>query len=192
MADPTFEESGGTTLTFRPGNLQATRVPTAPRQRRVESVDRGVFTTEVAAKDTQRIIIEIVQLPEADEGSYSGYSSLRTFIRSTVNYAASKFVFTDTDGDAWTVRFWDPRLELEEVQKGVWEGRMTLWVHAFEAAFDNQLVYPTLGFGDGLFRLTSTDFNYRFNVSGGRFTLDDATGDVGQVSGGRFTLDDGA
>ena len=123
MANPTMVE-GATTRTFRPGNIQATRVPDSPRQRRQVSSNGTVRILEVSTIDDRFVEIEVVQLPKADDGSFQGYDSLRTFLLTTVNWAEKTFTFTDTDGDALTVRYWSDLFDLDEVKKDVWSGRL--------------------------------------------------------------------
>ena len=112
------------TRTFRPGCIQATRVPDQCRQRRLVSSDGTVRIVEVSDTDERFVEVVVNELPKADEGSYHGYDSLRTFLLTTVNWTEETFTFTDTDGDSFTVRFWDSEFALEEVRKDIWSGRL--------------------------------------------------------------------
>ncbi len=127
MADPKFV-SGGTTRTFKPGNIQATRLADSPRQRPLVSSDGTVRILEVSATDDRFIEIEVVALPKADVGSFHGYDSMRTFLITTVNWAETTWTFTDTDGDAFTVRYWSDTFDLEEGKKDHFGGRLLLRV----------------------------------------------------------------
>ena len=69
-----------------------------------------------------------MQLPLADDGSFAGYTSLRTFLNTTVNWAQTTFTFTDADSDSFTVRYWSEEFALEEVKQGVFEGAFLLRV----------------------------------------------------------------
>ena len=133
MANPTFDD-GVTTLTFKPGNIQARRLTDQPRQRKLVSSAGTVRILEVATADDRFIQIEIVQLPRADVGGYSGHDSLRTFIRTDLNWAENTFTFTDADSDAFTVRYWSDNFLLEEAPSGsrkdVHEGQLLLRVEA--------------------------------------------------------------
>jgi len=113
---------GGTTETFRPGNIQARLLTDIARQRRSLSTNSTVRVVEVSATDERMIEVQVVALPRADDGSFSGRDSLRTFLLTTVNWAEKAFTFTDTDGDAFTVRYWDESFELVEDQKDVFSG----------------------------------------------------------------------
>ena len=123
MANPTFV-SGGTTRTFKPGNIQATRVADSPRQRPLVSSDGTVRILEVSTTDDRFIEIEVVALPRADNGSFHGYDSMRTFLLTTVNWAETSFTFNDTDADAFTVRYWSESFDLEETKKDEYSGRL--------------------------------------------------------------------
>lgn len=124
MANPTMVE-GATTKTFRAGNIQATKVFDRPRQRKLVSSDGTVRILEISTTDDRWIIIKVVELPLADDGPFSGYTSLRTFLLTTVNWAEKTFTFTDTDGDAFTVRYWDDEFLLEEMIKDQsWKGTL--------------------------------------------------------------------
>lgn len=127
MANPTFVKDA-TTKTFRPGNIQATLLTDVHRQRRMLSSDGTVRVLEVSTTDDRLIQIKIVQLPLADDGSFAGYTSLRTFLNTTVNWAQNTFTFTDADSDSFTVRFWSEEFALEEVKQGVFEGSFLLRV----------------------------------------------------------------
>lgn len=131
MANPTFDD-GVTTLTFKPGNIQARRLTDTPRQRKQVSSNGTVRILEVSTADDRFIQIEIVQLPRADVGAYSGYDSLRTFIRTDLNWAENTFTFTDADSDAFTVRYWSDNFLLEEAPSGsrkdIHEGQLLLRV----------------------------------------------------------------
>ena len=123
MADPTMVESA-TTKTFKPGNIQATRVPDSPRQRGLVSSSGTVRVLELSATDDRFIHVQVVALPRADNGSYAGYDSLRTFLLTTVNWATTTFTFTDTDGDAFTVRYWSKSFDLLEHKKDEFSGEL--------------------------------------------------------------------
>jgi len=123
MANPTMV-SGGTTRTFRPGCIQAVRVPDRNRQRRLVSSNATVRIIEVSATDDRFVEVTVNQLPKADEGSYHGRDSLRTFLLTTVNWAETAFTFNDTDGDAFSVRYWDTEFNLEEVKKDIFSGKL--------------------------------------------------------------------
>ena len=124
MANPTMVE-GATTKTFRPGNIQATKVFDRPRQRKLVSSDATVRVLEISTTDDRWIVIDVVGLPLADDGTFSGYTSLRAFLLTTVNWAEKTFTFTDTDTDAFTVRYWDDEFLLKEVKKDqIFEGKL--------------------------------------------------------------------
>ena len=123
MPNPTMVE-GATTKTFRPGNIQVRRVPDSPRQRGKVSSNGTVRVIEISATDDQFVEIEVVQIPKADDGSFDGYDSLRTFLLTTVNWKEKTFTFTDTDGDALTVRYWSSAFDMDEVKKDIWSGRL--------------------------------------------------------------------
>ena len=127
MANPTFV-SGGTTRTFKPGNIQATLLSDTPRQRKQVSSNGTVRILEVSTTDDRFIDIRVVALPRADIGSFHGYDSMRTFLLTTVNWAATTWTFTDTDGDAFTVRVWSDSFDLEELLKDQFDGRLLLRV----------------------------------------------------------------
>jgi len=127
MANPTFV-SGGTTETFKPGNIQATRVPDSPRQRLQVSSNGSVRVLEVSTTDDRFIEIEVVALPLDDNGSFSGYTSMRAFLLTIVNWAETTWTFTDTDGDAFTVRYWSDTFDLFEHKKDEYSGRLLLRV----------------------------------------------------------------
>lgn len=129
MANPTMV-SGATTRTFRPGCIQAAKVPDRNRQNRLVSSNGTVRIIEVSAVDDRFIEITVNQLPRADEGSYHGAASLRTFLTSTVNWAQTAFTFTDTDGDSFSVRYWDAEFLLEEVKKDIFSGKLLFRVEA--------------------------------------------------------------
>ena len=123
MANPTMVE-GGTTRTFRPGNIQARRVPDSSRQRALVSSNADVRILEVSTTDDRFIEIAVVEIPKADDGVFHGYDSLRTFLLTTVNWKAITFTFTDTDTDAFTVRYWSDFFDLSEIRKDVWSGSL--------------------------------------------------------------------
>ena len=127
MANPTFVKDA-TTKTFRPGNIQATLLSDQHRQRRLVSSDGTVRVLEVSTVDDRLIQIRVVQLPRADDGSFAGYDSLRTFLNTTINWAQNTFTFTDADSDSFTVRWWSDSLDLEETKKDVFEGSFLLRV----------------------------------------------------------------
>ena len=127
MANPTFVKDA-TTKTFRPGNIQATLLSDQHRQRRLVSSDGTVRVLEVSTVDDRLIQIRVVQLPRADDGSFAGYDSLRTFLNTTINWAQNTFTFTDADSDSFTVRWWADSLDLEETKKDVFEGSFLLRV----------------------------------------------------------------
>jgi len=122
--------SGGTTKTFRPGCIQAQRVPDRNRQRRLVSSNGTVRINEVSATDDRFVEVTVNQLPKADEGSYHGRDSLRTFLLTTVNWAETAFTFTDTDGDSFSVRYWDVEFNLSEAKKDIFSGRLLFRVEA--------------------------------------------------------------
>lgn len=115
---------GGTTRTFRPGCIQAIRVPDRNRQRRLVSSDGTVRIIEVSDTDDRFVEVIVNRLPKADEGSYHGRDSLRTFLLTTANWAENTIVFTDTDSDAFTVRYWGDEFLLEEVKKDIFSGKL--------------------------------------------------------------------
>lgn len=121
MANPTLVETA-TTRTFRPGNFQAALVEDHPRQRKLVSSDGTVRILEVSTTDDRFIRVTIEQLPLADDGSFHGYTSLRTFLLTTLNWAQTTATLTDADGDSWTVRYWDTLFALREVKKDVFSG----------------------------------------------------------------------
>ena len=127
MANPTFV-SGGTTETFKPGNIQATLLTDAPRQRLLVSSDGTIRVLETSTTDDRLIDIEVVALPLADNGSFSGYTSMRAFLLTTVNWAETTWTFTDTDGDAFTVRYWSDTFDLFETKKDEYAGSLLLRV----------------------------------------------------------------
>ena len=115
---------GATTKTFRAGNIQAKLLEDQPRQRKLVSTDGTVRIIEVSATDERIIEVEVVALPLADDGSFAGYTSLRTFLLTTCNWAENTLVFTDADGDAFTVRFWSDSFALPEALKDVFDGTL--------------------------------------------------------------------
>lgn len=123
MANPTMV-LGGTTRTFRPGCIQATRNCDGNRQRKLVSSDGTVRIIEVSNVDDRFIEILVNQLPRVDEGSYHGRDSLRTFLVTTVNWAETTFTFTDADGDQFTVRYWDKEFDLTEGKKDLFGGKL--------------------------------------------------------------------
>lgn len=131
MANPTFDD-GVTTLTFRPGNIQARRLTDTPRQRKHVSSNGTVRIIEVSSTDDRMIEVNVIALPRQDGGGYSGRDSLRTFIRTDLNWAENTFTFTDADSDAFTVRYWSDNFLLEEARPGsrkdVFEGTLLLRV----------------------------------------------------------------
>lgn len=123
MANPTMV-IGGTTETFKPGNIQATLLSDTPRQRKLISSNGTTRILEISTTDDRFIEIEVVALPRADNGSFSGYDSLRTFLLTTANWAETEITFTDTDGDAFTVRYWSDTFDLLEHKKDEFSGRL--------------------------------------------------------------------
>jgi len=123
MANPTMVYLA-TTKTFRAGNIQAKLIEDTPRQRKLVSSDGTSRIIEVSTTDERMIEISVVALPLADDGSYAGYTSLRTFLLTTVNWAENTFALTDADGDSFTVRLWSDSFSLSEEQKDVYEGTL--------------------------------------------------------------------
>ena len=85
---------------------------------------------ETSAVDDRFVEVTVNHLPKADEGSYDGRDSLRTFLTSTVNWAETAFTFNDADGDAFSVRYWDSEFLLEEVKKDIFSGKLLFRVEA--------------------------------------------------------------
>lgn len=127
MANPTFDD-GATTLTFRPGQIQARGPDYLPRQRRLVSSSGDVRVLEISGTDEVLIEIDVVELPTDDEGSFSGYDSLLDFIQSDLNWAENTFTYTDADSDSFTVRYWGEDFGLREIRKDVWSGPILLRV----------------------------------------------------------------
>jgi len=117
-----------TTLNFRAGNIQATRLSDSPRRRNTVSTNGTVSVVEVSATDDRFIELEFVALPRADDGLFAGYDSLRTFVLTTVNWAEQVWVFNDNDGDSFNVRIWPQTLDLIETKKDQFDGQLLLRV----------------------------------------------------------------
>lgn len=128
MADPTLDD-GNTTHTFRPGQFVVTDIPDIVRQRKHVSTDGTARVYEVSTTDGREIVVGIRGLPTSDEThsgtTYSGRDSLRTFLTSTANWAETVLTLTDTDGDSYSVRYWDDEFALNEPKRDVWRGQLT-------------------------------------------------------------------
>lgn len=125
MPDPTFVYDA-TTLTFRPGCIQSNQQVVIPRQRRRLSTSGFVRIREVSSVKGKFLRVRLQQLHEDDEGSFAGWTSLESFLKSTVDWATNEFVYTDADGDEYNVRLWGNRIAVREVKVGVWEGEFLL------------------------------------------------------------------
>lgn len=117
---------GSTTLTFKPGNLQVRDVEYEPVQNRLVSSGGTVRVYEPTDHEVRTLHLKVVELPKADAGSYAGRDSLVSFIEDDIDWLQSTFTFTDTDGDAFTVSWWEPRLDLREIRQDVFSGRLVV------------------------------------------------------------------
>lgn len=111
-----------TTLTFRPGCIQHVVTRREARQRRFLSSDGSVRIREVASQKDDIFQVRLQQLHRADEGSFSGWDSLRTFLTATSDFARNTITFTDADGDVHLLRLWSPAIRVREVKQDVFEG----------------------------------------------------------------------
>ena len=119
-----------TTLMFKPGNIQSTRLYDEQRKRNMVSTNGTVRIVEMSATDDRFIELDVVALPRVDDSPFSGYDSLRTFLMTTVNWAEQVWVLHDNDGDNFNVRIWPHTFALTETRLDEFDGPLLLRIEA--------------------------------------------------------------
>ena len=101
-----------------------------PIQRVTETEDGKIWVVQLSGSRRQTFEVTVVDLPDADFVGTSGYTSLKAFIQSTLNYSESPCDFThDNIGAVTTVRYMGGLEGFREAEgiariKGRWSGRL--------------------------------------------------------------------
>ena len=95
-----------TTITLNPALCSITRTEESPIGQVMEIAGSGrEYVRSITANVVEFWYLDIMDMHEADAGSFEGITSLRAFIRSTLVYMENTFELEDDDGDTLVVRY---------------------------------------------------------------------------------------
>jgi hypothetical protein len=113
------------TVELNPALVVVQHEQIAPIQRVAEVESGELWVFELSSTRRQALEVQVTDLHEADSGGLSGYTSLKAFIQTTLNYSASTLDLTHTDGDLWTVRYLSGLQTFREGLYQRWTGQLT-------------------------------------------------------------------
>ena len=123
MPLPSFSRTGVTTLTFSRGDAFP-RAQEGDERQIVGESEAGTVRIATLSDPVEWIVLDFAQrtlLPNAD------YVNLGVFLKnSLINFKANTFTFTDTDGTAYTVRYWTGYYGFTKTSSVLWQGTLTL------------------------------------------------------------------
>lgn len=115
-----------TTLTLKSVFVSLTNVQATPVQ--ILHVAQGgrmfVFSPGTTPFINRLLPLEIRSLHEANDGSFTGWAALNTFILTTLLGSTNPFHLVDPDGTAYNVRYVRGLENMQEVQQGRWSGTL--------------------------------------------------------------------
>lgn len=111
---PTFSKAGITTLVLSKGTLYPTRRPITPQQVRQRS-QGGVRRVTTIGPEEEQLGVRIEGLTLTD------YNELRAWFRNPlIEWGEQPFTYTDEDGVATEVRWWQDTFDMPEVSAGAY------------------------------------------------------------------------
>lgn len=118
MSYPTLTKGGVTTVTFSRGNTFPADTTYHPRQS-IGIAEAGQVRVSTLSDPEIFMPVQFEALPEAD------INALLAFLQDPlVNWAAFSVTYTDTDGDAWTVRIVDTTFTRSQVASGLYNVKL--------------------------------------------------------------------
>ena len=114
------------TITLNPALVTIQEERIRPVQRTHETADGTLWSYQLSANRRQTYTVIVDFLHEDDDGINTGYTNLKAFFDSPVNYMMNTFDLTHDDGGTTEVKFMSPEWQFDEVQFERWTGRFSL------------------------------------------------------------------
>jgi hypothetical protein len=122
MSLPTFSKTSLTTLQFSKGHLYPVRQPENFRQLVAQS-DSGNLRIATLSPPEQILVLKFERLTATD------ISTLRAWLHDeAIRGKEGTFTFTDVDGTAYEVRWWDDSYDPQQTSFGLYSLTLTLRV----------------------------------------------------------------
>ena len=116
-----------TTVTLNPAACTIARKSRMPIQQIEIAVSGREWVRELSTNIEEIWELDIIQLAEADDVTYvgdDGWTTLRSFIETTLDYHANTFDLTDDDGVTLSCRYLRGLQQITEVRKGRYAGTL--------------------------------------------------------------------
>ena len=122
MSYPSFAKATLTTIIFSRGDIYPSRSPEDFHQ--VFGVSEGGQVRVWTMTDPEQFLIRVFEgMPTEDRDNYDNWVH-----NALINGRAGTFTFTDTDGAAYTVRWWEDTLDIAQITAGRWSWTTTFRV----------------------------------------------------------------
>jgi hypothetical protein len=133
-ADPIPPHARSGTVTLNPALAKMVQPRYSPIQKVSIAESGEVWVYQLSSNIELELLIDLMDIPTTSRATpvpHDGYVQLRTFLQSSVNWSQFPFLFTDPDGDSFTVRYMTGFETLVEAagraQKvDSWSGTLTL------------------------------------------------------------------
>jgi len=103
-----FPSAGAPTVSFAfaAALTQMVHPQSRPLQFQLVAESGKAYVVQRSSAVEQFLEVRFMDLTEADAGSLAGFSTLQSFLSTTVSWGLSTFTATDQDGASYFVRYW--------------------------------------------------------------------------------------